>query len=37
VPIDGGLSILAAAALGLGLKKASKKNNEAESNEEETV
>jgi hypothetical protein len=28
---------LAAAALGLGLKKASSKNNEAENNEEETV
>ncbi|MFZ9499557.1 MAG: hypothetical protein ACO28S_06205 [Bacteroidia bacterium] len=35
--MDGGLSILAAAALGLGLKKASKKNNEESNNEEETV
>jgi hypothetical protein len=38
VPIDGGLGLLAAAALGLGLKKASKKNNpESNSNEEETA
>ncbi len=37
VPIDGGLSILAAAALGLGLKKVSKKNHEDTNNDEETV
>ncbi|MFM9143666.1 MAG: hypothetical protein ACKOPP_06690 [Bacteroidota bacterium] len=35
--MDGGLGLLAAAALGLGLKKAAKKNNAETNNEEETV